>query len=76
MVGHVQASSGAGLRTAAFAGTTPVVFTIDDSSKGQFYYLPSGEIDPNTMVGSWAAVMTSAPSRRCRPIGTRRFRPT
>jgi hypothetical protein len=36
------------------AGTTPVVFTIDDSSKGQFYYLPSGEIDPNTMVGMWA----------------------
>lgn len=36
------------------AGTTPVVFTIDDSSLGQFYYLPDGKIDPNTMVGMWA----------------------
>jgi len=36
------------------AGTTPVVFTIDDSSLGQFYYLPDGNIDPNTMVGMWA----------------------
>ena len=36
------------------AGTTPVVFTIDDSSLGQFYYLPNGEIDPNTMAGMWA----------------------
>lgn len=35
------------------AGTTPVVFTIDDSSRGQFYYLPDGRIDPNTMVGMW-----------------------
>ncbi len=37
------------------AGTTPVVFTFDDSTQGQFYYLPNGQIDPNTMVGSWAA---------------------
>lgn len=36
------------------AGTTPVVFTVDDSSLGQFYYLPDGRIDPNTMVGMWA----------------------
>jgi hypothetical protein len=36
-------------------GTTPVVFTFDDATRGQFYYLPNGEIDPNTMVGSWAA---------------------
>ncbi|CAN5806100.1 hypothetical protein BH20GEM3_BH20GEM3_14910 [soil metagenome] len=36
------------------AGTTPVVFTIDDSSRGQFYYRPDGSIDPNTMMGMWA----------------------
>jgi hypothetical protein len=35
------------------AGTTPVVFTIDDSSQGQFYFLENGSIDPNTMVGIW-----------------------
>ncbi|HEU0016571.1 MAG TPA: hypothetical protein VFQ45_23015, partial [Longimicrobium sp.] len=27
-------------------GTTPVVFTIDDASYGQFYYRPDGTIDP------------------------------
>jgi hypothetical protein len=37
------------------AGTTPVVFVFDDSTLGQFYYLPDGQIDPNTMVGSWDA---------------------
>ncbi|HET6763965.1 MAG TPA: hypothetical protein VFH27_09835 [Longimicrobiaceae bacterium] len=37
------------------AGTTPVVFTFDDSSQGQFYYLPDGSIDPHTMVGMWSA---------------------
>ncbi|MDB4949528.1 MAG: polysaccharide deacetylase, partial [Gemmatimonadetes bacterium] len=37
------------------AGTTPVVFTFDDSSQGQFYYLPDGSIDPHTMVGMWTA---------------------
>ena len=36
-------------------GTTPVVFTFDDSTLGQFYYLPNGQIDPNSMVGSWAS---------------------
>lgn len=36
------------------AGTTPVVFTIDDSSRGQFYYREDGSIDPATMVGMWA----------------------
>jgi len=36
------------------AGTTPVVFTIYDSSRGQFYYRPDGSIDPNTMMGMWA----------------------
>jgi hypothetical protein len=35
------------------AGTTPVVFTIDDSSLGQFYLLEDGEIDPGTMMGMW-----------------------
>ena len=35
------------------AGTTPVVFTIDDSSRGQFYLLEDGSIDPSTMVGMW-----------------------
>ena len=35
------------------AGTTPVVFTIDDASKGQFYLRPDGSIDPNTMMGIW-----------------------
>ncbi|CAN5776011.1 hypothetical protein BH23GEM9_BH23GEM9_25750 [soil metagenome] len=37
------------------AGTTPVVFTIDDSSLGQFYLLEDGSIDPNTMMGMWDA---------------------
>lgn len=36
------------------AGTTPVVFTIDDASKGQFYFRPDGSIDPNTQMGMWA----------------------
>ncbi len=35
------------------AGTTPVVFTIDDSSLGQFYYREDGSIDPRTMMGMW-----------------------
>ena len=35
------------------AGTSPVVFTIDDSSRGQFYYLEDGSIDPQSMVGMW-----------------------
>lgn len=35
------------------AGTSPVVFTIDDSSRGQFHYLEDGSIDPNSMVGMW-----------------------
>lgn len=44
------------------AGTTPVVFTFDDSTRGQFYYLPSGEIDPNTMVGSWVSFKERNPA--------------
>jgi hypothetical protein len=35
------------------AGTTPVVFTIDDSSLGQFYLLEDGSIDPGSMMGMW-----------------------
>jgi hypothetical protein len=46
------------------AGTTPVVFTIDDSSRGQFYYLPDGRIDPNTMVGMWDAFQKRNPGWR------------
>lgn len=44
------------------AGTTPVVFTIDDASRGQFYYLEDGSIDPHTMVGMWDAFRTENPA--------------
>jgi len=43
-------------------GTTPVVFTIDDASRGQFYYTADGEIDPNTMMGSWTSFKEQNPS--------------
>jgi len=46
------------------AGTSPVVFVFDDSSQGQFYYLPSGEIDPHTMVGMWEAFRARNPAWR------------
>ena len=46
------------------AGTSPVVFVFDDSSLGQFYYLPSGEIDPHTMVGMWEAFRARNPGWR------------
>lgn len=36
------------------AGTTPVVFVFDDSSRGQFYYQEDGTIDPNTFMGMWS----------------------
>lgn len=42
-------------------GTTPVVFTIDDSSTGQFYLREDGSIDPNTMVGMWDAFQREHP---------------
>jgi hypothetical protein len=42
-------------------GASPVVFTIDDSSQGQFYYLADGSIDPNTMVGVWDAFAKEHP---------------
>jgi hypothetical protein len=43
------------------AGTSPVVFTIDDSSLGQFYYLEDGTIDPNTMMGMWERFEARSP---------------
>jgi hypothetical protein len=46
------------------AGTTPVVFSIDDSSLGQFYYLPNGELDPHTMMGMWTAFQQQNPAWR------------
>ena len=33
------------------AGTTPVVFTFDDSTREQFAYTEDGDIDPDTAVG-------------------------
>ena len=42
-------------------GTTPVVFTVDDASKGQFYLRPDGSIDPNTMMGMWTAFREQNP---------------
>jgi hypothetical protein len=42
-------------------GTSPVVFTIDDSSTGQFYLLEDGSIDPTTMVGMWAEFSAANP---------------
>lgn len=46
------------------AGTTPVVFTIDDSSLKQFYYLEDGSIDPGTIVGIWNAFRDEHPAWR------------
>ncbi len=43
-------------------GTTPVVFTIDDSSRGQFYLRDDGSIDPGTMVGMWNAFREANPA--------------
>jgi hypothetical protein len=43
-------------------GTTPVVFTMDDATRGQFYYRPDGSIDPNTMMGSWVSFKEQNPS--------------
>jgi hypothetical protein len=43
------------------AGTTPVVFTMDDSSLGQFYLLDDGAIDPNSMMGIWHAFAQQNP---------------
>jgi hypothetical protein len=46
------------------AGTTPVVFTIDDSSLGQFYLLEDGSLDPNSMMGIWHAFAQQNPGWR------------
>jgi hypothetical protein len=43
------------------AGTSPVVFSIDDSSLGQFYLQDDGSIDPNSMVGMWEAFQRENP---------------
>ena len=43
-------------------GTTPVVFTMDDATRGQFYLRPDGSIDPNTMMGSWVSFKEQNPS--------------
>jgi hypothetical protein len=43
------------------AGMTPVVFTIDDSSLGQFYLLEDGSADPNSMMGMWDAFARQNP---------------
>ncbi len=42
-------------------GTSPVIFTIDDSSTGQFYFREDGSVDPGTMVGMWAEFSASNP---------------
>ncbi len=44
------------------AGTSPVVVTIDDASRGQFYLRPDGTIDPNTMMGMWHAFQQENPA--------------
>jgi hypothetical protein len=43
------------------AGLTPVVFTFDDSSQGQFYLREDGTVDPNTMMGMWDAFKADHP---------------
>jgi hypothetical protein len=43
-------------------GTTPVVFTMDDATRGQFYYTADGQIDPNTMMGAWVSFKEQNPS--------------
>jgi hypothetical protein len=43
-------------------GTTPVVFTIDDASLGQFYLQDDGSIDPNSMMGMWQAFQQENPA--------------
>ena len=46
------------------AGTSPVVFTFDDASPGQFRYIEKGgtlEVDPNSAVGIWLAFSRAHP---------------
>ncbi len=42
-------------------GATPVVFTFDDSTLGQFYLLDDGSVDPSTMLGMWEAFQREHP---------------
>jgi hypothetical protein len=42
-------------------GTTPVVFTMDDATRGQFYLQADGSVDPNTMMGSWMSFKEQNP---------------
>lgn len=51
------------------AGKTPVVLTFDDSSSGQFRFLPDGQIDPNCAVGIILDLAQRFPDR-WRPRGT------
>lgn len=44
------------------AGTTPVAFTFDDSTLGQFYLTEDGEVDPHSMVGMWDAFREEHPA--------------
>lgn len=46
------------------AGMTPVVFTVDDSSLGQFYLREDGSIDPGSMMGMWHAFREQNPAWR------------
>lgn len=43
------------------AGTTPVVFTMDDATRGQFYLRADGSVDPETMMGSWMSFKEQNP---------------
>lgn len=44
------------------AGTSPVVFTIDDASRGQFYMNEDGTVDPGSMMGMWHAFQQENPA--------------
>lgn len=42
-------------------GSTPVIFTFDDSAPSQYSILPTGEIDPNCAVGIWRKFAQTRP---------------
>lgn len=44
------------------AGTSPVVFTIDDASLGQFYLREDGSVDPGSMMGMWESFRAENPA--------------
>jgi hypothetical protein len=53
------------------AGLSPVVFTFDDASPGQFRYVERGgklEIDPTSMVGIWLAFAKKHPDWRNKAV--------